>query len=146
MRRSTLAAVVLLLAPLGANADSFLPLGKEWAGDAKLPKPYGVGVDIFTMNQDYAIDRLSFVLPGVTLPDPSVIKVKNRLSHEDLKLDAWVLPFLNVFGFYGHVNAKTLVDLSGAQAPVPLGTLPVRYSGDVYGGGLTLAYGGEHWI
>jgi len=144
MRR--FAALVLLLSPLGAHADSFLPIGREWVGDAKLPKPYGVSVDVFTMNQDYAIDRLSFVLPGVTLPDPSVVKVKNRLSHEDFKVDAWIFPFLNVFGFVGHTDAKTLVDLSGAQAPVPLGTLPVKYSGGVYGGGFTAAYGGEHWI
>jgi hypothetical protein len=146
MRRSTLAAVVLLLAPLGAQADSLLPFGRDWAGDAKLPKPYGVGVDVFTMNQDYDIESLSFVLPGVTLPDPNVIGVKNRLHEEDIKFDAWIFPFLNAFALVGHVNAKTLVDLSGAQAPVPLGTLPVSYDGEAYGGGLTLAYGGEHWF
>jgi hypothetical protein len=73
--------------------------------------------------------------------------VKNRLHHEDLKLDAWIFPFLNVFGFVGHVHARTEVDLSAVQGlPVPLGTFPVRYSGQVYGGGLTAAFGGEHWF
>lgn len=145
MVRSMLVAL-LLVAPLAARADSFLPFGREWAGDEKLPRPYGVGVDTFTMNQDYDIERLSFQFPGITLPDPSVIKVKNRIHHEDLKLDAWILPFLNVFAFAGHVHARTYVDLSGAQAPVPLSTLPVRYAGDVFGGGVTLAYGYGNWI
>jgi hypothetical protein len=145
MRRTAFVAA-LLLASMSARADSWLPFGRDWAGDAKLPRPYGVSIDAFAMHQDYEIQSLSFTLPGVTLPDPGAIDVENRLNHQDLKFDAWVLPFLNVFGFVGHVNARTLVDLRTAQAPVPLGILPVKYSGEVFGGGLTLAYGGEHWL
>jgi hypothetical protein len=142
----TFAAVSLLAVSACACADPLLPIGREWAGDAKLPRPYGVSVDVFSLDQPYGIDSLSFTLPGVTLPDPGVIDVKNRFHEEDIKFDAWLFPFLNVFGLFGHVHARTFVDLSAAQAPIPLGTLDVKYSGQVYGGGATLAYGGEHWM
>jgi hypothetical protein len=142
----TLAACSLLALSASALADPLFPIGREWAGDAKLPRPYGVSVDIFTLDQPYGIDELQFTLPGVSLDDPSQIDVQNRIHFEDLKFDVWVFPFLNLFAFYGHVHARTFVDLSAAQAPIPLGTLPVRYSGGAYGGGLTLTYGGEHWF
>lgn len=148
--KKTLLILALSLAGVStAQADSVFPLGKEMAGDAVLPRPYGVGADIVTMDQNYAIDSLSFTLPGVTLPNTNVIKVKNHFNEEDIKLDAWVLPFLNVFGVYGHINAETDVNLSAIAIPglpVSLGTLPVRYKGTVYGGGMTLAYGNEHWF
>ena len=128
---------------------SMLPFMREIAGDHELPRPYGIGIDVFTMHQNYAIDSLSFALPGFSLPDPSIIKVKNDLVHNDLKLDAWLFPFLNVFGIYGHVSAHTDVNLSSVvipTLPVSLGTLQVRYKGSVYGGGVTLVAGGEHWF
>ncbi len=143
-------SVGLLLACGAANAESLLPFGKSWVGDRKLPQPYGVGVDLFTLNQDYAIKALAFELPGVTIDDPSVIRVSNALNHVDLKADAWVLPFLNVFGVIGKVHARTPVDLGAISIPnVPAGLLDqlvIRYSGEVYGGGATLAYGGEQWF
>jgi hypothetical protein len=129
--------------------DTMLPFMREIAGDHVLPRPYGIGGDIFTMHQDYAIDSLTFSLPGFVLADPSVIKIKNHLVEEDLKLDAWVFPFLNVFGIYGHLDAQTDVNLSAVAIPglpVSLGTLPIKYNGSVYGGGLTLAAGGDHWF
>ena len=128
---------------------SMLPFLRSLAGDHELPRPYGIGMDVFTMHQDYAIDSLTFSLPGFSLPDPSIVKVKNNLVHTDLKADAWVFPFLNVFAIYGHVSAQTDVNLSAVSIPslpFSLGTLPVRYNGSVYGGGLTLAGGGEHWF
>ena len=133
----------------GSGHRAMLPFMREIAGDHELPRPYGIGMDIFTMQQDYAIDSLTFALPGFSLPDPSIIKVQNDLVHNDLKLDAWVFPFLNVFAIYGHVSAHTDVNLSAVVIPglpVSLGTLQVRYDGSVYGGGATLAAGGDHWF
>lgn len=141
-------ALVLVLAATSAGAESRLPFGRDWVGDRELPPPFGVGVDLFTMQQDYDLQRLAFTLPGVSLADPSVIAVETEIEHEDLKFDVWLLPFLNVFGIYGHISGDTRVDLSRvpSQLPIPLGTLPVKYGGQVYGGGFTLAYGGEHWF
>jgi hypothetical protein len=140
-------AAALLAAP-AAQADSVFPLMREIAGDRDLPRPYGVGVDLFTLDQDYDIEQLSFTLPGVGAVDTSTIDVDNEIFESDVKFDVWVLPFLNVFGIFGHISGDTAVDLSGVplQLPVPLGTLDIDYSGQVWGGGATLAFGGEHWF
>jgi len=145
-------ALILLLAallPLSSFADSGLPFMKDLAGDADLPRPWGIGFDFFTMDQDYDIKSLDFALPGVSLGDPSKIKVTNEVQHLDFKVDAWILPFLNVFGLIGRVNIDTVVDFSEADImglPFPLSTLPVSFDGTVYGGGFTLAYGTDRWF
>lgn len=143
--------LILLLAaliPLSSSADG-LPFLKDLAGDADLPRPWGVGFDFFTMDQDYDIKNLEFALPGVTIGDPSQIKVTNEVKHYDIQADAWILPFLNVFGLGGRVSIDTAVDFSDADVmglPFPLGTLPVSFNGTVWGGGFTLAYGTERWF
>jgi hypothetical protein len=146
--------LILLLAaliPLSSAADSGLPFMKDLAGDADLPRPWGIGFDFYTMDQDYDIESLSFQLPGVSIGDPSEIDVTNEVRHYDLKADAWILPFLNVFGLVGRVNIDTRVDFStadiqGLPPGVNLGTLPVSFSGTVWGGGFTLAYGTDSWF
>jgi len=143
--------LILLLAaliPLSSSADG-LPFMKDLAGDTVLPRPWGVGFDFFTMDQDYDIKSLEFALPGIELGDPSKIKVTNEVQHIDFKADAWILPFLNVFGIIGRVNIDTSVDFSEVEItglPFSLGTLPVSFDGTVYGGGFTLAYGTQRWF
>jgi hypothetical protein len=124
---------------------------KDIAGDRDLPRPWGIGLDFYTMDQDYSIDYLEFELPipGVTLGDPDDIKATNEVMHFDLKADVWLLPFLNVFGLVGRVDTDTLVDFSQAEItglPFSLGTLPFSFDGTVLGGGFTLAYGTERWF
>jgi len=141
--------VLALLAPTAALADSNLPFMKELAGDHQLPPPWGIGLDFYTMNQDYRITDLQFQYPGVSLPDPSQIAVTNEIQHFDLKGDVWLLPFLNVFAVLGHVRSDTVVDLSGTAVvglPFPLGKLPISTNGTVYGGGATVAFGGDKWF
>lgn len=143
-------ACLFAFAMIGSAQAGGLPIGKEWVGDKPLPPPYGVGVDFFHMTQGYEIESLQFSLPGVPAIPPDLVKVESSIQHRDIKFDAWVFPFLNVFALYGKVNARTDVDLRGvptAQLGLPpLGVVPVHYEGNVYGGGLTLAYGGEHWF
>ncbi len=145
-------SLILLLAvliPLSSSADSGLPFMKDMVGDRELPRPWGLGLDFYTMDQDYDIKSLSFDLPGVSLGDPSKLKVTNEVEHFDIKGDAWILPFLNVFGLVGRVRIDTLVDFSQADItglPIALPDLPVSFNGTVYGGGFTLAYGTEKWF
>lgn len=150
MRRFAIA--LLLLSSVSALAQEsgggplfmkHLVQGKEFF------EPWGIGFDFFTMEQDYRIESLQFSLPGVSLDDPSKIRVSNELQHLDLKLDAWLTPFLNVFALVGRVDADTYVDLSQVPVsglPFSLGTLPVTYDGTVYGLGLNLAYGTDRWF
>lgn len=143
-----------LIAPMAANADSALPFGKGMAGDQELPPPWGIGFDYFTMDQDYAIEQLSFTLqdptlPGISLPDPTGVTVTNNIQHFDLKADVWLLPFLNVFALAGHVESDTEVDLSRATIiglPFQLPPLTIKTDGTVLGFGGTLAYGTDSWF
>jgi len=128
-----------------------LPFLKDKVGDVELPKPWGIGIDLFTMNQDYDISQLAFNLPGAELGNPGGILVDSKAQSQTLKLDVWVLPFLNVFAMAGHVKADTAVNLSNAQISIggqalPLGVLDLNYNGLVYGGGLTAAVGGKNWF
>ena len=144
--------LILLLAallPLSASADSALPFMKDLAGDTELPRPWGISIDFYTMDQDYDIKDLQFALPGISLGDPSQIEVTNEVMHYDIQADVWLLPFLNVFGLIGKVDSDTLVDLSKVEItglPFSLGTLPVSVDGTVYGLGFTLVYGTENWF
>lgn len=157
-----LAALPLLVMEAGAQESSSQESGggplfmKHLVGDREFYEPWGIGVDFYTMDQDYGIKHLEFDLPNVGLGDPSLIEVSNELQHIDLKLDVWLTPFFNVYGLVGRVDADTLVDLSkvpitglpvppGAP-PISLGTVPISYDGTVYGGGFILAYGGESWF
>ena len=146
--------LILLLAvllPLSSSADSSLPFMKDRVGDRELPRPWGLGLDFYTMDQDYDIKDLQFALPGVIVGDPSAIEVTNDVQHFDIKGDVWLLPFLNVFGLVGRMSTDTVVDFSDAdiQGLPPgftLGDLPVSFDGTVYGLGFTLAYGTESWF
>jgi hypothetical protein len=143
-----LIALVLLL-PLTVSAESRLPFLKDKVGDRELPRPWGIGLDFYTMDQEYDIEFLQFDLPGVTLPDPSTLGVSNEVQHFDIKIDAWLLPFLNVFAVIGHVESDTVIDLSNTPItglPVPLSSLPFASDGSVVGLGFTLAYGGDDWF
>jgi hypothetical protein len=147
MRR--LLSALMLLLPLTASAESRLPFWQDRVGDVELPLPFGVGFDFYTMDQVYDIDYLNFALPGISLDDPSLLGVTNDVKHMDLKIDAWILPFLNVFGLVGQIDSKTVIDLSKAPVqglPFPLGELVVDTDGTVLGLGFTLVYGTENWF
>jgi hypothetical protein len=150
MRIRNLIPILILVLPFSAQADPLF--GKQMAGDRKLPRMFGVGIDYFNMKQPYQIDGLSFT-PPPTFPLPPIanvnaIIVENEVEHIDIKLDVWLLPFLNVFGIYGQIDGETTVDLRNVGVPLPPGfeILNIDYDGDVYGGGIVLAVGGDKWF
>lgn len=150
MRR--LPFVLLLLIPLTLSAqdsDSGGPLFmKDLLGDREFFDPWGIGIDIFTMQQDYDIVDLEFDLP-IAIVDPSLIDVSNDVQNYDVKFDVWLTPFLNVFALVGRVDADTYVDFGNLPTdllPFPLGAVQVSYDGTVYGGGLNLLYGTDKWF
>lgn len=146
---------LLLLAPLAASAQesesSTGPLFmKDLVDDGEFFEPWGVGFDFFTMDQDYSLKSMSLDIPalGEIDLDPSQVMVTNKLKHYDVKLDAWITPFLNVYGLIGRVDADTVVDIGNFVVP-GLGSLPpftVSYDGTVYGFGANLVYGTDRWF
>lgn len=146
MKNNNILVVAVLLLPLSVQADALW--GNDMAGDAKLPRTWGIGIDYFSMDQPYQLDSLSFSPPVLPITDPGALPISNDIRHTDLKFDVWLFPFMNVFGIYGRISGDTNIDLSVLGLPLPPATnsLVVDYDGDVFGGGITLAVGGEHWF
>jgi hypothetical protein len=140
-----------------------LPLQRNWADDTVLPRPIGASATYYYQQQGYTLSGL--VINNVRF-DPSVArgtKVESRVDEWDMQVDAWILPFLNVFGILGHVNEKTDVRmppasaqllpqvLGGAPLPAHLAASPFSRvenedNGTVYGGGMTLIGGwSKYW-
>lgn len=150
MRTRNFLVLLLFLLPLGVQADPLF--GKDMAGDRDLPPAWGIGIDSFHLSQPLTIDTLSITTPPMFPPLPinngAGILTDSKVRNNGLKLDVWVLPFLNVFGIYGQLDGRTDVDLSGTGIPLPpdLSSLSINYDGDVYGGGVVLAFGGDKWF
>ncbi len=162
MQTRNLLLLLTLVLPVAGLADPLF--GKDMAGDRNLPRAFGIGIDYFNMDQPYQIDSLrvcetracSAVLGGLlpAFSGSSGILVENEAESVDIKFDLWLLPFLNVFAVYGEIDGKTTVDLSNVDlsgSPIPalpsqLQMLNINYDGDVYGGGLVLAVGGDKWF
>ena len=154
MKNKYLLALAALTVPLWAQAEALW--GNDLAGDRKLPRTWGIGIDYFDMRQPYALDSLQLVDTGVVdvdlgallLPDPSILPIDNEIRHTDIKLDVWLTPFLNIFAIYGQIDGDTRINLSVLGLPLPPQTnaLTINYDGDVYGGGIVLAVGGDRWF
>ncbi|MDD9863116.1 MAG: hypothetical protein OXU54_00815 [Gammaproteobacteria bacterium] len=149
------------VAPVSAEEDrwsSFLPYKKELAGDTELPLPLGVGVIYYEQKQDMQVTDQSFgfdlrpILAGL---DPVQIQalgpalqgalgqvrpsdVRNEIRHQNIHLDAWLLPFFNLYAFAGKVRGETTVGTIEI-AGVDVGPFEVDYDGPVYGLGFILA-------
>lgn len=146
MNNKNVIPMLLLAAPLLTQADALF--GNGVAGDRELPRTWGIGVDYFSMSQPYRLDSLSFAPPVLPISDPAILPISNEIRHVDIKVDVWLLPFLNVFGIYGQIDGDTRIDLGVLGLPLPpeVSSLTVDYDGDVYGGGVVLVAGGERWF
>jgi hypothetical protein len=109
----------------------------------QLPAPRGLGISLYHQTQDYEIVSLDFDFAGI---DPAIVpglEVDNRTTTYHLKADYWLAPYLNVFAIAGQVDGTTAIALKDIDLGVPLqlNDLKVKYSGWLYGGGITLAGG-----
>ena len=108
--------------------------------DSRLPSPVGVGVNYYRQTQGYDLSSLRVnVLPG-DLAALEGIEIENDVTEMNVKLDYWLLPFLNVFGIVGSVDGETDVETDLIPG------LSVDYEGVVYGGGVTLAGGWDDYF
>jgi hypothetical protein len=108
--------------------------------DSRLPAPIGVGINVYHQSQGYDLSSLRVnVLPG-DLAALEGIAIENDITEINVKLDYWLMPFLNVFGIVGNVDGETDVDTELIPG------LSVEYEGVVYGGGVTFAGGWEDYF
>ena len=160
IKRTIIASAVAVAFITTAKADGLsdsLPLGKSLAAGKELPLSLGVSANVFFMEQNMEAQSISIDIPPLPLPDGLVQlppglpatadKLESRATSTTAKLDAWLLPFLNVYGVAGYVDGETVASgFSVAGLPPALSSLlpnsfSIAYSGPVYGAGVTLAAG-----
>jgi hypothetical protein len=130
--------------------SSFLPLMSEEAAKRgiQLPLPFGVSTVFVTLfNRKVDITDVRVGVNGA--PPRSVSRFVDLGSTTDivfnanLKLDAWLLPFLNVYLLAGYVynESTTHANITVPGSPNFSTELKTTLSGFVGGGGMTLAGG-----
>lgn len=78
-----------------------------------LPMPYGIGVVRADVRQEMRIEDLEIGFNGSgTFPAKFVsFGADGDLVTDQIKVDAWVLPFLNLYGTFGQVNGDLNLDI-----------------------------------
>ncbi|CAI1576753.1 Uncharacterised protein [Serratia quinivorans] len=159
------------------QSDSTFPI---WGDEARargysIPLPFGVNLSYMNIRQNIDVDSITF--SGLKLgehPIPSdlfnidVGKTRQRSKSENLRLDMWVFPFLNIYGLVGHTRGSSLSQVSvdadpskytGIDRIIASAVHRLNQSGDLqvidfaldfkgttWGTGFTLAGGYEKWF
>ncbi len=107
----------------------------------RLPYPVGVMINGFAGKQDVTISDLQVGFNGGQMYGlDSIVVFDKSVAHTQdvsLRIDLWVLPFLNVYGIYGSTWVHTEI---GLREPIQLSTT-VDFHGATYGFGATAATG-----
>ena len=136
-----------------------------------LPLPFGISLIYGNVEQEMLLDSLSVGLNGSEKQPFEFVAFENAVAKNDtvqLKLDAWLFPFMNVFGLVGRIDGEApvdvlldgngMLDILGITCPSPdplcpfltdrLITLPITapFSGTSYGLGTVLAGGWNNWF
>ncbi|HEU5312035.1 MAG TPA: hypothetical protein VFV24_11330, partial [Candidatus Eisenbacteria bacterium] len=82
--------------------SSFLPLMKEEAESRgiELPLPFGVGLVYYHLERDIEITDVRLGrngAPPTSVSDFAQLDARAVVDNLNVKLDAWILPFLNVY-------------------------------------------------
>lgn len=130
---------------------SHLPV---WGAEAEargyqLPLPFGVGVNYYREQQPFKIKDLQVTRGGrpVSVNESLQLETVNTTQQNGImRLDAWLFPFLNVYGLAGYTSGNmqgkialpeiSMLNISAQELP-----LNIAYEGPTYGGGATLAGG-----
>jgi hypothetical protein len=111
----------------------------------ELPLPFGVTANFMYINTDFKVDSISIGLGGAPPAEVSFLDFdEDRASAKTttMRFDAWLLPFLNVYGVVGYTWANSALDVTIPIGPDPT-PIHVDFESDgiTYGGGGTLVGG-----
>lgn len=126
---------------------SGLPLLSDIARrhDVELPVPVGFSVNYSAINRPSRVDRVSAGINGGPLVELPSLSFEAQAQVQIMigRLDAWVLPMLNVYLLGGYVWNESSVDLTVdlPGAPNTSFTADGNLEGPTYGIGTTLAGG-----
>lgn len=139
------------LQPLGKKPESaepeplvdWLPV---WGREAKekgfdLPLPFGLGLTYTYIDQNMVVSDVQ--VEGNPL-DVTLRDAKTTTHTGVFRADAWLFPFLNVYGILGETAGVTKPALVFSNGEVL--ESKVEYNRFSYGGGLTLAGGWKAWF
>ncbi|AKH63802.1 MULTISPECIES: hypothetical protein [Photorhabdus] len=130
-----------------------------WGDEARargydLPEPFGASYGYMNMRQNIVVDDIKITMPKNPDTEDALIiqagKTREKNESHVLKLDSWVLPFLNVYGVYGWTKGTSKTNLDkiafeffpGYSSPVAENVpFELDFKGKTYGGGVTLAGG-----
>lgn len=142
-----LAVVILLLATSGPTWAENDDVGAIDKGH-RLPMKWGIGFTVFSQSQPYDIITLEVPLAGLDIGAAEGLDIENNTDSYHFKLDYWLAPFLNVYLLGGYIEGDTTVKLSKVDLglPILLNDIRIQYDGFMYGGGVTLAFGGRGWF
>jgi hypothetical protein len=140
--------------PAAVKSGRRLPFLGDLARDRgiELPLPFGVGGVYYFVSRDITVSDLRLGrngAPATSAGDFLQVAAKSRVNNLNLKLDAWVLPFVNVYAIVGYVWNETDVTFDLTLPPLAPGgagrrrrlMLPASLEGSVGGLGITLAGG-----
>ena len=140
--------------PDSTRWSSFLPLMKEEVEKRgiELPLPFGAGLVFYHLSRDIEITDIRLGLNGTSpqsVSDWAQLGSRADVNNLNVKLDAWILPFLNVYAIVGYVwnESETTIDITlppilpGGQPRQRRLVVPTEMEGSVAGIGLTLAAG-----
>lgn len=139
------------------------PLLPFWGEAARakgydLPETYGIGVNYMNMRQNIDVDSINFsgLKLGSMPVGPNMFKIdvghtRERSKTETMRLDAWILPFMNIYGIVGHTKGSSLSHVNVAAmgvSPPSLQNLDfkLKFKGTTYGAGTTFAGGYQNWF
>ena len=131
----------------------FLPLMAEEVEKQgiELPLPFGVSFNTVLLRRNVAVKEVAATINGPPRDLSNFISIdtNNSVSSTSLRLDVWLLPFLNLYALGGYVQNEPDVVVNLSIPPLIQGNTPIEYSlntsgemdGTVFGGGITLAGG-----
>jgi hypothetical protein len=134
--------------------SSFLPLLSHLARDRgiELPLPFGAGLVLYSLHRDITITDVRVGRNGAPLTsvsDFASLEARADVFNLNAKLDAWILPFVNVYAIIGYVynESDTRIDVTlpalspGQPDRHRQVNVPTQMEGSVGGVGMTLAGG-----
>ena len=147
-------------APSGAPAadskrwSSFLPLMGEEATKRgiELPLPFGAGLVYYHLSRDIEISDVRIGrngAPPTSVSDYAQLSARADVDNLNAKLDAWILPFVNVYAIAGYIWNSSATRIDVALPPLSSGgptrqrelEVATAMEGSVGGVGITLAGG-----
>jgi hypothetical protein len=134
-----------------------LPFGANWALERgiDLPNPFGVGLFLVTMSRDIEVYDVRVTLPGnepTSISNYASFDVQNQTVLAAVKLDAWILPLLNLYVLAGHtwtdtrLNVAVTIDRPIRDPVVLEATADSKVGGPLLGAGATAVAGYGPWF